>query len=84
MLRRMSASDTEEDRAYRNLIDRLVHDCREGQGQVGPTRGLALYDWPRRLSGTTNNNTARPRQLRKPSRPTYQGWPFAFAIWMHP
>ena len=37
----MSASDNEEGRTYRNLIDRLVHDCREGQGQVGPSRARA-------------------------------------------
>ena len=26
------------DKAYRDLIDALVHSCRDGQGQIGPRR----------------------------------------------
>lgn len=32
---------TTEDRNYRSIIDRLVEECREGQGQIGPSRARA-------------------------------------------
>jgi hypothetical protein len=34
----MGTHNADEDRAYRDLIDRLVHDCRAGQGQIAAHR----------------------------------------------
>lgn len=40
-VRGMSAQEDEQDRKYRDLIDRLVDDCRRGQGQIGADRARA-------------------------------------------
>ncbi len=33
--------DSPEDRLYKTVIDRLVRDCRRGQGQIGKKRAIA-------------------------------------------
>jgi hypothetical protein len=37
----MSTPNADVDRVYRDLIDRLVHDCRKGQGQIAARRARA-------------------------------------------
>ena len=37
----MSPSRAEQDRRYRDLIDRLVDACKNGQGQIGSRRARA-------------------------------------------
>jgi hypothetical protein len=37
----MGKKNADEDRTYRELIDRLVDDCKAGQGQIGPDRARA-------------------------------------------
>lgn len=34
----MPTTPTDDRQTYRRVIDRLVNDCREGQGQIGPRR----------------------------------------------